>query len=396
MNGPECTPMIVQVHPTLRGIAASEWDRCANPPGEPHNPFVSHAFLSALDESGSATQRTGWLGQHLVLSDGGRIAGVAPCYLKSHSRGEYVFDYGWADAYERAGGRYYPKLQMSVPFTPATGPRLLVPAGPDRSERRERLADASIELARRLKASSVHMTFVTEPEWEELGRRGWLKRTDTQFHWHNAGFSTFEDFLSALASRKRKMIRKEREVVREAGVEHEWVTGSDLREEHWDAFFEFYMDTGGRKWGSPYLTREFFSLVGERMAENTLLVLATRRGRAIAGALNFIGSDALFGRNWGAVEHHEFLHFETCYYQAIEFAIAHGLKRVEAGAQGPHKLARGYLPATTYSLHHLADPRLSRAVADYLEAERRQVASDSRFLAEHSPFRREAERELDF
>ncbi len=389
--------MVVQVHPTLRGVQAADWDRCANPQGEPYNPFISHAFLSALEDSGSATQRTGWLGQHLVLTDGeGRVAGVAPCYLKSHSRGEYVFDYGWADAYERAGGRYYPKLQMSVPFTPVSGPRLLVPPGPDRPARREQLADSSIELARRLNASSVHMTFLTGEEWEELGGLEWLKRTDTQFHWNNSEFSRFDDFLAALASRKRKMIRKEREAVREAGIEHQWVTGSDLKEEHWDAFFEFYMDTGGRKWGSPYLTREFFSLIGERMPESVLLVLARRRGRAIAGALNFIGSEALYGRNWGAIEHYEFLHFETCYYQAIEFAIAHGLSRVEAGAQGPHKLARGYLPSTTYSLHHLADPRLARAVADYLEAERQQVARDSRFLAEHSPFRRESEQEADF
>jgi len=397
MNGPDRTSLVLDVHASLAGISAGEWDACANPAGREANPFVSHAFLLALEESGSATARTGWLAQHLSLCDReGGIAAVLPCYVKTHSRGEYVFDHGWADAYERAGGRYYPKLQVCVPFTPVTGRRLMARPGPMESEHRAHLAAGAAELARRHGASSVHMTFVTRDEWQELGEAGWLQRTDTQFHWRNAGYGTFDYFLSSLASRKRKMIRKEREAVRRTGIELQWLTGSDLREEHWDAFFDFYMDTGGRKWGSPYLTRKFFSLIGERMPDRVLLVLARRQGRAIAGALNFIGSDALYGRNWGALEHHEFLHFETCYYQAIEFAIARGLGRVEAGAQGPHKLARGYMPATTFSLHHLADPRFSRAVADYLEAERREVARDSRYLARHSPFRNEREPEVDF
>jgi predicted N-acyltransferase len=370
-------------------IDGARWAACASPPGEPENPFVSHAFLSALERSGSATARTGWQGHHLLLEDdGGQLLGAAPCYLKSHSRGEYVFDWGWADAYERAGGRYYPKLQLSVPFTPVTGPRLLVPAGPEQAMNRRRIAAAAAELCARIGASSAHITFPTEAEWTELGRHGWLRRTDTQFHWHNGGYRTFEEFLGALASRKRKNIRKERETVRAAGIRFEWLTGAALEEHHWDSFFAFYLETGSRKWGSPYLTRSFFSLIGETMAERILLVLARRAGRPIAGALNFIGSDALYGRNWGASEHHEFLHFETCYYQAIEFAVARGLKRVEAGAQGPHKLARGYMPETTYSLHHFADLRLAGAVDDYLERERRAVAADSRFLAEHSPFRR--------
>ncbi|MGE0211999.1 MAG: GNAT family N-acetyltransferase [Parvibaculaceae bacterium] len=397
MNKPEAQPVSIRVHGSLADVDAREWDACANPSGQPFNPFVSHAFLSALEESESATAETGWLPRHLTVEDGcGRIVGAAPCYLKSHSQGEYVFDYGWADAYHRAGGRYYPKLQISVPFTPVPGRRLLVRDGADEALVRNQLATGAVEVARRLEASSVHLTFIDEPAWHALGQDGWLQRTDTQFHWQNAGHSTFDDFLGALASRKRKMIRKEREAVRRAGIEHEWVTGSDLKERHWDHFFDFYMDTGSRKWGSPYLSRKFFSLIGEKLAEHILLVMAKRNGRMIAGALNFIGSDALYGRNWGALEHHEFLHFETCYYQAIEFAIARGLSRVEAGAQGAHKLARGYLPTTTRSLHYLADPRLSRAVADYLEHERHEVERDSRFLADHSPYRHMDEEEGAF
>ena len=397
MNKPEAQPASIRVLGSLGDIDAGDWDACANPEGQAFNPFLTHAFLSALEESGSATAETGWLPRHLVVEDAGsRIVGAAPCYLKSHSQGEYVFDYGWAEAYHRAGGRYYPKLQVAVPFTPVPGRRLLVRAGADEALVRAQLAAGAAEVARRLKASSVHMTFIDEPAWDQLGSDGWLRRTDTQFHWHNAGHASFDDFLGALASRKRKMIRKEREAVRKAGIEHEWVTGADLTERHWDHFFAFYVDTGSRKWGSPYLTREFFSLIGERLADHILLVMARRQGRIIAGALNLIGSDALYGRNWGAVEHHEFLHFETCYYQAIEFAISRGLARVEAGAQGAHKLARGYLPATTRSLHHLADPRLSRAVADYLEHERREVESDARYLSGHSPYRHGNEAEGDF
>jgi uncharacterized protein len=371
---------------SLSEIDAESWDRCANPPGQAFNPFVSFAFLSALEESRSAVRETGWLGHHLVLEDGG-VKGIVPCYRKSHSYGEYVFDHGWAEAFARAGGRYYPKLQVSVPFTPVTGPRLLAN---DRASRAV-LAEALQHLCKEEGASSVHMTFVPEEEWTALGSRGWLKRTDIQFHWHNKGYSTFDDFLGDLSSRKRKNIRKERETVREAGIECEWIAGTAITEKHWDAFFRFYMDTGSRKWGSPYLTRKFFSLIGERMADNIVLIMCRRGGRMIAGALNLAGSDALYGRNWGAIEHHPCLHFEACYYQAIEFAIAHKLARVEAGAQGPHKLARGYLPQMTYSLHHFSHPGLAQAVARYLDQERAAIAAEKSELAEYSPFRHEAE-----
>jgi predicted N-acyltransferase len=376
----------VRVLRSLSEIDAKTWDACANPPGQTFNPFVSYAFLSSLENSRSAIRETGWLGHHLVLEDGG-VKGIVPCYRKSHSYGEYVFDHGWADAFARAGGRYYPKLQVSVPFTPVTGPRLLAN---DRASRAV-LAEALQHLCKQEGASSAHMTFVPEEDWTALGNCGWLKRTDIQFHWHNKGYSTFDDFLGDLSSRKRKNIRKEREAVREAGIDCEWITGGAITEKHWDAFFKFYMDTGSRKWGSPYLTRKFFSLIGERMADTIVLVMCRRGGRTIAGALNFAGSDALYGRNWGAVEHHPCLHFEACYYQAIEFAIAHKLARVEAGAQGPHKLARGYLPQTTYSLHHFSHPGLAQAVARYLEQERAAIAAEKSELAEYSPFRHEAE-----
>lgn len=379
---------IIKVAQSLDAVDAEAWDACANPPGEPSNPFVSHAFLSALEDSGSATRRTGWAPYHLLLEDGcGGLAGAMPMYLKSHSRGEYVFDHGWAEAFHRAGGDYYPKLQVSVPFTPATGPRLLTRPGPGREVAEQNLLAGALEVARRSGVSSVHWTFLPERQWTHLGRHGLLQRTDQQFHWHNRGYGSFDDFLADLSSRKRKMIRKERERALANGIEIEWATGSTLTEDHWDAFFAFYMDTGSRKWGSPYLTREFFSLVNERLPNDTLLVLARRNGRIIAGALNFIGSDALYGRNWGAIEHHPFLHFECCYYQAIEFAIAHGLARVEAGAQGEHKLARGYLPAKTYSAHWIANPSFREAVADYLEQERRYVERDIAALGEYSPFR---------
>jgi predicted N-acyltransferase len=325
----------------------------------------------------------------------GRLAGCMPMYLKSHSRGEYVFDHGWADAFERAGGSYYPKLQVSVPFTPATGPRLLTQPGPGREAAEDQLLAGALEVARRTGVSSLHFTFLPERQWTRLGSHGLLQRTDQQFHWENRGYKTFDDFLADLSSRKRKMIRKERARAIENDVGIEWVTGPSLTEAHWDAFYRFYMDTGDRKWGSPYLTREFFSLIGERMPDETLLIMAKRNGRYIAGALNFIGSEVLFGRNWGAIEHHPFLHFECCYYQAIEFAIAHGLKRVEAGAQGEHKLARGYLPARTYSAHWIANESFSQAVAEYLERERAHVDHDIEVLGEYSPFRHDAAAETE-
>jgi predicted N-acyltransferase len=388
----------IRVLPAIADIPAAAWDACANPSVEsnsedfPYNPFISHAFLHALEASASATVRTGWQPQHLVAeADDGRVLGVVPAYLKSHSRGEYVFDAGWADAYERAGGSYYPKVQVSVPFTPATGRRLLARPGETYAQVREGLAAGLIELAKLRDASGVHVTFAPEDEWNLLGLHGYLQRTDQQFHWENAGFATFDDFLSALASRKRKAIRRERAGALEAGIEVVWLTGSDLTESVWDAFFAFYMETGSRKWGRPYLTRQFYSLIGQTMADKVLLVMAKRAGRYIAGAINFIGGDALYGRHWGATEHHPFLHFELCYYQAIDFAIQNKLLRVEAGAQGEHKLARGYMPVKTHSAHYIDDPGLRRAIADYLKRERAYVEAAGNELSALGPFRKDLE-----
>jgi len=304
--------MRIRVLPSITDIAAPVWDACAG--GDGANPFTKHAFLAALEGSKSAVARTGWRPQHLAGEGAdGRIVGVLPCYLKTHSRGEYVFDSGWATAYERAGGRYYPKLQVSVPFTPATGRRLLVAPDADVPATRAALAQGLIELASLRDASSVHITFMTEAEWQQLGDCGFLKRTDQQFHWENSGFAGFDDFLAALSSRKRKTIRRERRDALSNGIEVVWLTGSDLTEHAWDAFFSFYQHTGARKWGSPYLTRSFFSMIGQTMAKETLLIMARRAGRYIAGALNFIGDGTLFGRHWGAIENHPFLHFEICY-----------------------------------------------------------------------------------
>jgi predicted N-acyltransferase len=373
----------------MADIASDAWDACANPEPAAFNPFIAHCFLKALEDAGTVGGRSGWTPRHLVLKDGrGEIAACAPCYLKSHSQGEYVFDHSWADAYARAGGRYYPKLQIAVPFTPVPGRRLLVRPGPASAENENLLATAAIELARQSSLSGLHVTFLTEGEWERLGERGFLKRTDQQFHWHNAGYTSFDDFLASLASRKRKAVRKEREQALCGGLEAEWVQGSQITEAHWDAFFAFYMDTGSRKWGRPYLNRKFFSLLGEAMSERCLLVMVKRGARAIAGSLHLIGGDCLYGRYWGAIEHHPFLHFEVCYYQAIEFAIRHKLARVEAGAQGEHKLARGYLPTTTYSAHFIADPSLRRAIAEYLVRERAYVEAAGAELAEFAPFRK--------
>lgn len=354
-----------------------------------YNPFNSHGFLSALEESGSATAETGWLGHHLLLEDAaGTLIGAVPCYLKSHSRGEYVFDHGWADAYQRAGGRYYPKLQAAIPFTPATGPRLMAAPGRHQAEVRALLAGGLRQVTEQLGVSSVHITFLPEDELAAFEGQGYLHRTDQQFHFLNAGYRDHDDFLDTLTSRKRKALKKERRAALENGITIEWLTGSDLTETIWDQFFAFYMDTGSRKWGRPYLTRDFYSLIGERMAEDILLVMAKRSGRYIAGAINFIGSDTLFGRHWGCIEEHPFLHFEVCYHQAIDFALAKGLKKVEAGAQGEHKLARGYQPVTTHSAHFIAHAGLRRAVADYLEHERREVEQIGEYLGEHTPFRK--------
>jgi predicted N-acyltransferase len=385
----------IETAASIAKVEVEAWNACAFPAASGGsltryaNPFISHAFLSALEESGSASARTGWLPHHLLLKDGsGRLLACMPCYLKSHSLGEYVFDHGWADAYEHAGGDYYPKLQCAVPFTPVTGRRILVPEGSERPEHEFLLLKAAAALAQRGHTSSFHVTFLTREEWVLAGQLGFLQRIDQQFHWQNRDYECFDDFLAALSSRKRKTIRRERQEALPAGIEIERVTGNDLTEAHWDAFFAFYMDTGSRKWGSPYLNRNFFSLISERMADHILLILAKRDGRYIAGALNFIGADTLFGRYWGAIEELPFLHFEVCYYQAIEFAIQHKLKSVEAGAQGAHKLARGYLPATTYSAHFFVDPALRHAVADYLRRERTAVAHEAALLEAESPYRR--------
>ena len=333
--------------------------------------------------------RTGWQPMHLLAADEhDLLLGAVPCYAKSHSRGEYVFDHGWAEAYERAGGSYYPKLQVSVPFTPVTGRRLLVRPGIAADTVRAVLADALIDICRRSAASSVHVTFPTETEWELFGSHGYLKRTHQQFHWENAGYDSFDGFLAALSSRKRKIIRRERAEALAAGISVHWLSGSDLTESVWDAFFEFYMETGSRKWGRPYLTRSFYSLVGGKMRNRILLVMAKRCGRWIAGAINFIGSDTLFGRYWGAIEHHPFLHFELCYYQAIQYAIEQRLRRVEAGAQGEHKISRGYLPTTTYSAHYIVDQGLRRAIDDFLKRERAYMTAAGEELAQMAPFRK--------
>ncbi len=393
MDG-QASTLEITLLPGIDAVPAPEWDACAAPEagdgGRPDNPFVTHAFLKAFEDSGSATRRTGWAPQHLVARAGDRIVGAMPLYLKSHSQGEYVFDHSWAHAYERAGGDYYPKLQCAVPFTPATGPRLLArpDAGIEPEAIRAALLEGAATVAERHGLSSLHVTFCTEPEWRLGGEIGLLQRTDQQFHWVNEGYASFDDFLAALASRKRKTLRKEREKAVENGIRIHHLTGEAIEPEHWDAFWRFYQDTGSRKWGRPYLTREFFHVAHERLREHVLLVMCERAGRWIAGALNVIGRDTLFGRYWGCTEEHPCLHFETCYYQAIDFAIAHGLGRVEAGAQGGHKLARGYGPVTTYSLHHLTHPGLRDAVARFLEAEREAVCRENEALLEMTPFRK--------
>jgi uncharacterized protein len=377
----------IKVVERLSRIRAADWDECAGP----DNPFVSHAFLDALEDSNSACAETGWLPQHLVLEDGnGRLLGAVPMYLKSHSYGEYVFDHGWAEAYERAGGRYYPKLQVAVPFTPVTGNRLLIrPGAPPDAARL--LVAAMIEIAQRAKVSSLHVTFPTKSEYELLGEAGFLQRLGRQFHWENQGYRSFDDFLGALNARKRKQIKRERRAANE-GTSIETLNGPEISARHWDAFFRFYTSTSDKKWGSAYLTREFFDLLGQRMGERVVLVMAKQDGRYVAGALNLMGKDTLYGRNWGCAGDFPFLHFEACYYRAIDFAIARGLKRVEAGAQGAHKIQRGYLPAPTYSAHWIRDPGFRHAVEDFLKRERRAVENEMEELEEGlSPFKREAE-----
>lgn len=379
---------------SIEEIGQSAWDAVANPAlrqpecGVPFDPFLSYNFLAALEQSGSAVAETGWAPYHLALEDEDKILGVIPMYLKSHSQGEYVFDYNWADAFQRAGGRYYPKLQIAVPFTPATGRRILTGASDQSHEYNEYLLSGVMQVAEKLSVSSVHVTFATKDQYEQMGKLGFLQRTHQQFHWLNDNYADFDDFLGALSAKKRKNIRRERRDSVAAGLEIEPLTGSDIEERHWDAFYQFYIDTGNRKWGSPYLTREFFSLVGETMADDILLVMAKRDGRYIAGAINFIGSECLFGRNWGCIEHHPFLHFELCYYQAIQFAIERGLKRVEAGAQGTHKLARGYLATHTYSTHWIVNPSFSEAVQQFLQQERTYIDEEIDYMDSHSPFKK--------
>ncbi|QFT74425.1 GNAT family N-acetyltransferase [Ruegeria sp. THAF33] len=381
----------VQVIGSLSRISAAEWDACACTEaadgGRPLDPFTTHRFLLALEESGSVGRGTGWQPQYLTAFLDGILIAAAPMYAKSHSQGEYIFDHSWAHAYESAGGRYYPKLQIAVPFTPATGRRFLVRPGYDRIGM-SALVQGAVQLAADNQVSSVHVTFCTEAEALAGEQMGLMLRSSQQFHWLNDGYAEFDDFLAALSSRKRKNIRKERAQANGFGGEIRTLTGDDLRPEHWDAFWRFYQDTGARKWGSPYLTRRFFDIAQETMANDMALVLAERDGHAIAGALNFIGRETLFGRYWGCIEHHACLHFELCYYRAIDFAIAHGLARVEAGAQGEHKLARGYLPTRTHSLHWVGDPGFADAVKKYLDAEGRAVGEEIEILTDYGPFRK--------
>ncbi len=367
----------------IADIPAQHWDACARAAG-PFDPFTSHRFLLALEQSGSVGKGTGWQPLHMVAREAGKITGVLPAYAKSHSQGEYIFDHAWANAYEHAGGRYYPKLLSAVPFTPATGRRLLTIT----DSARDALIEAAKSLARDNGLSSFHINFCTSQEHALGPAHGMLQRVTEQFHWENAGYRGFDDFLAALSSRKRKNIRKERRQAQGFGGEIVTLTGDQIRPEHWDAFWQFYQDTGARKWGTPYLTRAFFDHMQDTMRDDILLVLAAREGRYVAGALNFIGGDTLFGRYWGAIENHPALHFELCYYQAIDYAVAHGLKRVEAGAQGEHKLARGYLAAPVYSLHWIADNGFARAVDRFLQDERAAVQDDIETLAGYGPFRK--------
>jgi hypothetical protein len=384
---------VVRVVERIADFSRREWESLSGTSRltdtNTYNPFLSYDFLLALEESGCAVRRTGWQGHHMRLeAANGALLGAVPCYLKSHSQGEYVFDHGWANALERAGGSYYPKLQASVPFTPATGPRLLAAARYEPAAVKAALANGLRGVTEAIGVSSAHVTFANDEDMAALQGEKFLRRTDQQFHFFNEGYATYDDFLGTLASRKRKALKKERREALADGISIDWLTGRDLTERVWDDFFRFYMDTGSRKWGRPYLNRKFYSLIGERMADDVLLVMARRGGRYIAGAINFIGSDTLFGRHWGCVEEHPFLHFEVCYHQAIDFAISRRLRVVEAGAQGEHKLARGYRPVTTQSAHFIAHEGLRHAVADYLVRERREIEHAGHVLGEHTPFRK--------
>ncbi|RFB04688.1 GNAT family N-acetyltransferase [Parvularcula marina] len=371
--------------PSMAGVAKEEWDRLALGGERPYYPFASWDFLDALEVSGSVRPETGWGPHHLLLRRGEHISGVMPLYLKAHSRGEFVFDHAWADAYERAGGRYYPKLLGAIPFTPATGLRLFGETAEDEAA----LLAGARQITSELGVSSLHINFLTEEEKALAEAAGYLVRTGTQYRFCDEGFGNWAGFLAALSSRKRKALRKEREGIAKARIEIDWVTGSDITEAHLDLFWRFYQDTGARKWGAPYLTRNFFSVITERMADSILFVMARRGEQTIAGAMNFIGGDTLFGRYWGCTEYIPFLHFEVCYYQAIDYALQHGLSYVDAGAQGEHKIARGYQPVTTYSVHHLPNPSFHDAVARYLEAEREEVDEAIHYLQDFTPFRKD-------
>jgi len=383
-DGRDKPHLVARTRNSIFDFPAPDWDKLANPVGTAFNPFVSHAFLAALERSLSATAESGWTPCHIALEADGRLAGAAPAYVKSHSFGEYVFDHHWAEAYERAGGRYYPKLLCASPFTPVPGPRLLA----ETPEAKSALAGGLAGLCRRLGTSSVHVNFASRDDAEALGAADYLPRTGVQYHWFNRGYRSYEEFLGALASRKRKALRRERREAAE-GLTITRLTGPEIKGRHWDAFWRFYQDTGRRKWGRPYLTREFFDEIGASMADRLMMVMAEDGDRPIAGALNLIGGDALYGRYWGRTEDRPFLHFEICYHQAIEYAIERGLSRVEAGAQGEHKIARGYEPVLTRSAHWIADPRLKTALEHYLALERAEIDREAARLWDYAPYRRD-------
>lgn len=373
---------------SLSEISEQDWNRCCFNDDTRHNPFLSHQFLNALEESGCATAETGWQAQHIIIGKEDEVVGAMPLYLKSHSQGEYVFDHAWANAYHNAGGQYYPKLQSSIPFTPVTAPKLCVSPAENRQEVQEHLLTTALSLANTFEVSSLHMTFAEKPEWEMMAEQGFLKRLDQQFHWLNEGYRSFDDFLTVLSSRKRKNIRKERKQALVNDIEIEVLSGKEITEDHWDHYYSFYLDTSNRKWGQPYLNRIFFSLLGERLSDKIVLIMCKRNDRYIAGAMNLLSDDTLYGRYWGAIEDHRYLHFEVCYYQAIDYAIRHGLKKVEAGAQGEHKLARGYRPTSTYSAHWIRDPSLRNAIANYLTHEREAILQDKEILSSFVPFKK--------
>ena len=400
MDGSETEETVIEVRASesLSQVPQEDWDACACPEaadgGPPNDPFTTYRFLKALEDSGSVGRGTGWQPRYLTAYKGDRIIAAAPLYAKSHSQGEYIFDFNWAHAYENAGGDYYPKLQIAVPFPPATGRRFLTRPG-EEATGQAALVQAAVQLASDHGLSSVHITFCADEEVEPGKALGLMHRSSQQFHWVNRGYDTFDDFLATLSSRKRKNIRKERRQAQEFGGEIVSLTGDDIQPEHWDHFWRFYQDTGARKWGTPYLTREFFDIVQDQMRDDVLMVLAQRDGFPVAGALNFIGRDTMYGRYWGCIEHHPCLHFELCYYQAIDAAIARGQSTVEAGAQGEHKLARGYLPTQTHSLHWVADPGFARAIQQYLNAEAAAVEEEIEVLTAYGPFRRDQQEEQD-